>query len=98
MITKPFALGSPHTVKKFGSLKVYAEVGGFTVHGKIDDGEWFQLGEVRNKNETEFRFPANSRGYRCTLKITDNSNTSGFIFNGITFENCEALETHTYGN
>lgn len=92
VIFKAFHLGAPNLYKRFGKLKVFCETPGFNVFYSIDQGDWKQLGEVTKKVQ-EFKFPADAQGYRCQLRIADNTTTPGFIFNGFIFEDTYGIES-----
>lgn len=92
VVTKPFDLGLPHWRKTFGYLKVFCEnPQGLTISVSIDGGDPIVLGQCKNKIE-RFKFPANTRGYRCQIIIDESSTVQSCIFNGVVFEECKIMD------
>lgn len=92
VVTKPFDLGLPNWKKEFGYLKVFCEKPqGMSISVVIDDGDPINLGKC-TKRINRFKFPAGSKGYRCSVIIDESSFTSSCIFNGVIFEECKTVD------
>lgn len=97
VVTKPFDLGLPNYSKQFGYLKVFCEKPqGMHISAIIDDGDPIPLGQC-TKRVNRFKFPANTKGTRCTVVIDESSSTQSCVFNGCVFEECVTVNQNVRG-
>jgi hypothetical protein len=81
--TKDYYLGHPARYKLLQKVWIFTNRGrGITVQFKLDDGDWKNLGRIRD-DQTPLVFPAGSRCQHVRLRFLESSSGEQFSMEGI---------------